>query len=46
MNTRIASGGLIFDGGFFCVIGLGGLYLEGLIVGILRYFVQTIQFIV
>ena len=23
--------------GFFCVTGLGGLYLEGLIFGILRY---------
>ena len=23
-----------FNGGFFCVTGLGGLYLEGLILGI------------
>ena len=30
----------VFDnGGFFCVTGLGGLYLEGLIFGILRYIV-------
>ena len=26
-----------FNGGFFCVTGLGGLFLEGLIFGILRY---------
>ena len=26
-----------FNGGFFCVTGLGGLYSEGLIFGILRY---------
>jgi len=26
-----------FNEGFFCVTGLGGLYLEGLIFGILRY---------
>ena len=26
-----------FNGGFFCVTGLGGLYLEGLNFGILRY---------
>ena len=26
-----------FNAGFFCVTGLGGLYLEGLIFGILRY---------
>ena len=26
-----------FNGGFFCVTGLGGLYLEGPIFGILRY---------
>ena len=26
-----------FNGGFFCVTGLVGLYLEGLIFGILRY---------
>ena len=25
-----------FNGGFFCVTGLGDLYLEGLIFGILR----------
>ena len=25
-----------FNGGFFCVTALGGLYLEGLIIGILR----------
>ena len=25
-----------FNGGFFCVTSLGGLYLEGLIFGILR----------
>ena len=27
-----------FNGGLFCVTGLGGLYLEGLLFGILRYF--------
>ena len=27
-----------FNGGFFCVTILGGLYLEGLIFGILWYF--------
>ena len=27
-----------FNGGFFCVTSLGGLYLEGLIFEILRYF--------
>ena len=36
-----APGGLIFGGAIqrtvFCVTGLGGLYLEGLIFGILRY---------
>ena len=26
-----------FNGGFFCVTGSGGLYLEGLIFGILGY---------
>ena len=26
-----------FNGGFVCVTGLGGLYSEGLIFGILRY---------
>ena len=26
-----------FNGGFFCITGLGGLYLEGLIFEILRY---------
>ena len=26
-----------FNGGFFCVTSLGGLYLEGLIFAILRY---------
>ena len=26
-----------FNGGFFCVTSLGGLYLEELIFGILRY---------
>ena len=26
-----------FNGGFFCVTSLGGVYLEGLIFGILRY---------
>ena len=35
-------GGLIFGGAIlrkvFCVTSLGGLYLEGLIFGILRYF--------
>ena len=31
-----APGGLIFNGGFFCVTGFGGLYLEGLIFGMLR----------
>ena len=39
------SGGLYlkgrFNGGFFCVTGLGGLYLEGLIFGILRYLART-----
>ena len=35
------SGGLFWRGNLtegFCVTGLGGLYLEGLIFGILRYF--------
>ena len=36
-----APGGLIFGGGIwrraFCITSLGGLYLEGLIFGILRY---------
>ena len=27
----------LFNGGFFCVTGLGGLYMVGLIFGILRY---------
>ena len=31
-------GGLYSMEGFFCVTSLGGLYLEGLIFGILRYF--------
>ena len=26
-----------FNGGFFCVTGFGGLYMEGLIFGISRY---------
>ena len=38
-----APGGLIFGGAIyrrvFCVTSLGGLYLEGLIFGILRYIV-------
>ena len=37
-----APGGLYLEGqfnrGFFCVTGLAGLYLEGLIFGLLRYF--------
>ena len=31
-----------FNGGFFCVTSLGGLYLEGLIFGILRYWLMRI----
>ena len=38
-------GGLIFGGAIqrrvFCVTGLGGLYLEGLIFGILRFYSTT-----
>ena len=35
-----------FNGGFFCVTiseGGGGLYLEGLIFGILRYFYNSLN---
>ena len=49
-----APGGLIFgerfNGGFFCVTSLGaflckGLYMEGLIFGILRYFFISLRLI-
>ena len=40
-QNRLGRGGLYsegrFNGGFFGVAILGGLYLEGLIFGILRY---------
>ena len=41
-QNRLGGGGGLnsegrFNGGFFCVAILGGLYLEGLIFGILRY---------
>ena len=32
------------NGGFFCVSSLGGIHLEGLIFGILRYEVQNLEF--
>ena len=31
------------NGGFFCVTGLWGLFLEGLIFGILQYFLIVIR---
>ena len=34
--------GAVFNGGFFCVIALGDLYLEGLIFGILRFSCHTL----
>ena len=30
-----------FNGGFFCVTSLGGLYMEGLIFRILRYLIHS-----
>ena len=40
--SRTSPRGLIFGGaikwGFFCVTGLRGLYVEGLIFGILQYY--------
>ena len=33
-----------FSGGVFCVTSLGGLYLEGLIFGNLRYFPPSVPF--
>ena len=32
-----------FNGGFFCVVSLEGLFLEGLIFGILRYAVSSVS---
>ena len=43
-----APGGLIFRGAIqqrvFCITGLGGLYLEGLIFGILRYITDIVKY--
>ena len=35
-NFQVQAPGGLFNGGVFCLTSLGGLYLEGLIFGILR----------
>ena len=42
-STRLYWFGAGFNGGFFCVTSLGGLFLEGLIFGILRYAVSSVS---
>ena len=42
-STRLYWFGGGFNAGFFCVTSLGGLFLEGLIFGILRYAVSSVS---